>query len=377
MKTISYLFLFLILTTGSYAQDATTEKLKALHDQEQFDKIIKDHADKVNEYSAAVVFQVGKAYFMLQQDNDCLKMMDLALKKDGSFADAYYMKGVVYSYMSQFKKSAKLIKKAIDIDPNKSEYWSALGDAHISIENYDEALSAYEKATQQEDKTERPFVMIPQIYAALGQDKKALKSFYTAKENVAEKSTYYPNVVYNIGLFEYQAKDYKAAEEHFLQSIEIDPNDYQSFEKLIKVYYAQKAYEKAEHYREKLYEAYQNGRLDKAWNGMFCFDEFEWKGQSVRVFEKFEEPEGELYYKHLFYLLDKNNEIELRIQTENSPISVELGGPKYLLGMNKGNTHYTFEIGFNEKFDYEELKKAVVKILDEKVKPAASSRKNK
>jgi len=87
--------------------------------------------------------------------------------------------------------------------------------------------------------------------------------------------------------------------------------------------------------------------------------------------------ETQVYYKHIFYVVNDKGEIEFRIQTENSPISVELGGPKYLLGMDKDGTHSTFGFGFNEDFKYDDLKSAVIKVLEEKVKPSASSRPSK
>ena len=45
--------------------------------------------------------------------------------------------------------------------------------------------------------------------------------------------------------------------------------------------------------------------------------------------------------------------------------------------MTKGNTHSTFNIGFNDNFKYEDLKKSVIDILEGKVKPTATSKPTK
>ena len=108
----------------------------------------------------------------------------------------------------------------------------------------------------------------------------------------------------------------------------------------------------------------------------FCFDQFDWKNKYIFAYERFAEKKGKLYYKHIFYVTDKENgKTEFTIQTENSPISVELGGPKYILGMDNNGTHSNFGFGFEENFKYDDLKKEVINILENKIKPAASSRK--
>ena len=42
--------------------------------------------------------------------------------------------------------------------------------------------------------------------------------------------------------------------------------------------------------------------------------------------------------------------------------------------MDKNGTHSTFRYGFEEDFNYEDLKKTVILVLEEKIKAGASSR---
>ena len=267
--------------------------------------------------------------------------------------------------------------KAIDLDSNNTNYFSGLGDSYVSQEKYEKALSAYSTAAEKKDPIDRPFVMIPQIYAELNQPKKALESFYKSKLVISKESDSYINVLYNIGLYEYLNKDYDKSETAFKELIELAPNDYNTYAKLIQVYYGKKEYEKAKPLREKLYQAYDQGILEDNLKEMFCFDQFDWNDKLIQVFERFAVKEGKLYYKHIFYVVNDIGKTEFRIQTENSPISVELGGPKYVLGMDKDGTHSTFSYGFEEDFNYEDLKKVVILVLEEKIKAGASSRKGK
>ena len=219
--------------------------------------------------------------------------------------------------------------------------------------------------------------MIPQVYSALGNEDAALSAFYTALSKLPKGESSYITVLYNIGLYESIKGKYDKSEFAFKELLELDPNDYQSNAKLIQVYFARKEYEKATPLKKKLYAAHSKGILQDNLKDMFCFDQFRWNNKLIQVFEKYAEPEGKVYYKHIFYVLDEDGEIELSVQTENSPISIEQGGAKYLVGMRKGSGHSTFNVGFNQNPDYDKLKQTVIDILEGKIKPVASSQLGK
>jgi len=377
MRKILFTLLIGLLSFNAFSQDEITTELKAKYESEKYDQIISEHSDKADKYPAKAIYYIGMAYYMKADDNNCLKYMDLSIEKDSTDPDAYFIKGMTFNYLGQFEKAIKSFEKAIEINPNSSDFFSGLGDSYFSLKNYKKALENYKSATEKENAIDRPFIMIPQVYTELNEPKNALKSFYIAKEKVSKKTNSYITILYNIGLLELLDKNYDKAELALKELIELDPSDYHSYSKIIQVYYGKKEYEKAEPYKKKLYEAYNQGVLKDNLKDMFCFDQFDWNDKLIQVFERFAVKEGELYYKHIFYVINKKGEIEFRIQTENSPISVELDGPKYLLGMDKDGTHSTFGFGFNEDFKYDDLKSAVIKVLEEKVKPSASSRSSK
>jgi tetratricopeptide (TPR) repeat protein len=219
--------------------------------------------------------------------------------------------------------------------------------------------------------------MIPQMHSAKGDDKSALAAFKTAKSKISKDTDSYITVLYNIGLLEYLNENYPVAEQAYQELLTLTPNDFQTYAKLMQVHYARKEYMKAAPLREKLYAAHANGLLQDNLQDMFCFDQFKWNDKMIQVFERYAEPEGKVYYKHIFYVVNQNGDIEYSIQTENSPVSMEQGGPKYLLGMRKGNSHYTYNVGVEQSFSYEKLKRQVIDILDGKIKPAAATHPTK
>jgi len=318
------------------------------------------------------------AYYMKADDNKTIQLMDLSISKDKTNPDAHFIKGMTLNYLGKFDKAISSFQKAIDLDTTNSDYFSGLGDSYFNQKKYDKALSSYIAATNKPGPIDRPFTMIPQIYAKLNQPEKSLNAFYKSSETISKDSDSYITVLYNIGLPELLNKNYAKAEFALKELITLSPNDYQSYSKIIQVYYGKQEYEKAEPYKQKLYQAYRQGILKANLQKEFCFDQFFWKDKLIFGFEQFAEKHGKIYYKHIFYVTnDKTGETEFTVQTENSPIAIKLGYEKYVLGMNKNGGHSTFNYGIKEDFEYGYLKKMVLKILNEEIEPTASSRKAK
>ncbi len=357
----------LVLAFGSMtiaAQDNIADELKALSEAEQYDKVIK-YAARSADYSAKALYYIGEAYYMSDDDQNCIKYMDLSIAKDASDPAPHFIRSSTLNYMGRFDEAVKGFQKAISLESDNANSYSGLGDSYYQQQKLDLALVAYTNATEQSDCPGRPYSMIAQIHTDRGDNDKALEAFYTARSKVSKEPDAYMNALYNIGLLESLNGEHDRAEPAFKELLELDPTDYHTYAKLIQVYYHRKDYDKAKPYKDKLYEAHKRGELKDNLEDMFCFDQFKWNDHLVQVFERYEdENEGDIYDKHRFYVVDSAGKIVLRVQTEFSPISVELGGPKYLLCANKGGTHYNPGVGFNDDLKYDDLKGAAIKLIE-------------
>ena len=342
MKTTLLFGLLLLLNFTTLAQDdRVTAEMKQLFDQQQYDEIINKYASQADAYPAKAVYYMGMAYYMKEDDQNCLNFMDLSISKDSENAYPHFIKGKTLQYLNQHHKAIESINQAIRLNPKDGEFYSALGDSFNELNDLDQALQAYKLATSQNDAPDRAYVMIPQMYSAKGDDKNALSAFKAAKTKISKEIDSYITVLYNIGLLEYLNQNYPVAEQAYAELLTLAPNDYHTCANLMQVHYARKDYTKAAPLREKLYIAHSKGLLQDNQQDMFCFDQFKWNDKLIQVFERYAEPEGKIYYKYIFYVVNQKGDIEYSIQTENSPVSMEQGGPKYLLGMRKGNSHYT------------------------------------
>jgi tetratricopeptide (TPR) repeat protein len=378
--TIKNILATFILTTSSltiFAQDKVTTELKTLSDNKQFDKIIEQYTSNFNDYSAKSLYYIGLAYYIKEDDNNCIKFMNLSINKDPKDPASFYIKASTLNYMQKYDDAIKNFQSAINLKSDDAEFYSGLGDSYYNLEKLDLALEAYKKATEQKDCPDRPYSFVAQIYSDQKNNDKALEAFYIAKSKIDKKSNSYINALFNIGLLESLKGNYEKAEPAFVELLQLDPTDYHSYAKLIQIYYHKKEYDKAKPYKDKLYDAHKNGLLKDNLKDMFCYDQFKWDNKLIQAYERYEESSKDIYNKHLFYVVNQDDKIEYRIQTEYSPISVEQGGAKYLLCRTKGDTHSTYNIGFDDNFKYDDLKKSVIDILEEKVKPSATSRPTK
>jgi len=106
---------------------------------------------------------------------------------------------------------------------------------------------------------------------------------------------------------------------------------------------------------------------------MVSIDEFEWKKQKLNIFKSLEDPKKVLDISYKVYLLNKVDENIERVFTVEKTIQTQ-GGTKHLLCEQKTDSHLTYPYGWKtDKISLEDLKKAIVLILENQIKPTASS----
>ncbi|WP_142685818.1 tetratricopeptide repeat protein [Chitinophaga polysaccharea] len=369
--TIALTLLWLV----SFAQDTIVSNLQKLIDNRQFDEVIRQYAPEPGRLSAPALYYVGYACFMKQQDDSCLKFMDLSIAKDAGDHRAHFIKASTLNYMDRFDQAIKCFKTAIALKPDTAVYYTGLGDAYYNLHLYESALENYKMATEKKTPGERPFLMVAQVYFNLNQEEKALQALYDNTTRLPRGTEGYTKSWYNIGQMEASGGHYDKAETAFLCVIQSDSSDFHAYAKLIQVYFHNKTYEKAKPYKTILYDAHKQRMLQGNMEDMFCFDQFRWKDKAIQAYERYEEgPKERIFYKQVFYVIDSIGNMEFTIQTEYSPISVEMGGPKYILCGSQGRTHFNYGIGFNDDLKYDDLKSAVIKILERKYNAVAQSR---
>lgn len=379
MKKYLFTLILTFCVFDMYAQgeiEAETEALVAL---EQYQAVIDKFSNISPDYSYQTLYNIGLSYYMLSDDENCLKVMDLAIAKDSMKAAPHYIKGSTYCYMNQLDNAIPLLQKAINLESDSAKLaksYRNLGFAYYHQHKTDLSIEAYHKAIENEKENPLPYIMIAQLYNDMGKDDFALEYYYKGKENSSGLYEEYTTILFNIGLAEQQKGNYKKAESSYLSLIEIDPTDYHTYAKLIQAYNQMKEYDKIQPLKAVLYDAHKKDLIkDENLSDMFCIDQFKVDNIAIKAFERYEDGHKDrIYNKILFYILDKDDNIEYRIQTEYSPAAVAFGEAKYILCANKDNMHINYGLGFTDDSTYEDIKNAVIKVLEGELSTAASVR---
>lgn len=374
LKVKLLILLVSFYSSNSYSQDKTSIKIEQLYNDLSYQKIIDKYAYKANEIGSLGIYLIGKSYFLLNDDQNAIKFFNLAIAKDSLCLEAYYMRGVALTYRGNYKQAILSIEKAIQKGLDGTDVYSALGDAYLNSGDAESALDAYLIAKESPNAADRPFVMIPQIYATLGDSTAAILNFYIAKERINKKTSSYNNILYNLGVFEHLKGNYDQGERALKELIMLEPDDYAAFVKLIQVLYAQKKYGEAQDYKKVLYAAKKQNRLQGSLENMFCFDQFKWNEFSIQAFERYEEEKETPYYKHLFYVSNLEGEIQFRLQTENIVAAEKVGRPAFAIGKNLDDAHFTYAIINKDDLTGDVLKSLIIRILNGEITPVSSSK---
>jgi tetratricopeptide (TPR) repeat protein len=329
-------------------------------------------ADRMGDSS---LYRLGRAFFYLDNYPEGQKYLTLALQKNPRYANAWYYRGVSYLFTEEYDRGISDAKKGRSCAPEDPDMPILIADCFFRKAAYDSAMVYYQAARRMPDCSTRAWSVISTIYfikddleSSVSVLEELLDVTKTRRDTLAQS-----DCLSELGIrYQYQ-KQSKKAEGYFEQAIALKSDNYEAVEGIIQAFYAQKKYKKADPYRQQLYAAWQRKDLPKDLQEEFQFDKFDWKDYHIVVVERFEEDKSSLYYKHIFKVFDADYDLLFTIQTESSA-AITMSGNQYTIGRTTATKHYTYiQFLFKKDFDYDDVKKAVIRILEGKEEPSSSS----
>ncbi len=377
MSKVLPVFVILILLQIQLIAQTQSEQIISLYEAENFESIIDLKIENPAKLTAHDSFLIGMSFYNLSKDKEAMPHFARAVELKKDDAEYNFFLGISYLFLGEYEKAKESIEASSKVEPNSPLYKIALADVYYNTKDFEKAKSLYKEAQQIDDCPDRAFVMLGQILMEEEKYEEALDAYKSSLDQVDQFYGSFIDCLYNIGSLEYQLKKFADAKNTFSKLIELRPLDYEAMSKVIQCCYATDQLEEIDYWKNRIYDGYETKALPNHMADMFCFDQFTWNNQQVLAFEKFEQPDAGLFYKHIFYLIDSNGDIDYSVQTEHSEAVISFN-KYYVLGKSDKNGHSSFfDYLFDKELEYNELKQAVIDIFEDKTKASVSSSKKK
>ena len=187
--------------------------------------------------SACVTTQVNKVgnvkmaegYYLkgvsyLQKKNYELALVEFqrSIQTDKKNKKSYFALGSVNETMGKFIEAEQYYKDALDIDPEYSEAYNALGVVYSRQERWQEALKAFNKALENKLYTTPHIIYynIAHVYMAQKNYEKAIAAYRDSK-----RFANYDQTIYELGTALFEAGKVKEAISEFKEGVSLSPNN--------------------------------------------------------------------------------------------------------------------------------------------------------
>ena len=362
--------LLISFSAFSQSSDTITDYIKAMFITEQYDQMIQEgQKHKPDSLSATALFYVGLANFMRNNDSMASFYLEKSIGKNPFYSNAYYYNGLALSFQKKYNEALTHLRAALKLEPQISDYTRAIGDLFFTVGMMDSALTNYYKAIDMDGRQTDLYLKVADIHLQRKESQEARNIYYECLYRGDPKSPYFNDCLYNVAFYEMKDGKYPDAEMALTTLLNNNPDDYQAIEKLIQVYFQLGKGGYVQDLRRKLYEGYKDSKLPEEMKEQFCFDEFNYRGLTIKACEIFAEPKEQTFQKHIFYILKPDGTTDYTIQTEQNS-AVRAMNKSFYLTKTQGDKHYIYmNILFDDEIQYNELKRGLQDIIREKAQP--------
>lgn len=221
MKTFASLLL-LLCAAVTYAQSSLQEARKQ-YQEENYAQVIKllVKAEQEEPSNAQVPYLMGRAYTDMSNYRKAATYLEKAIAMDSSRANWIYECALIYYAIPDYKKSLYFMKLAGDKGYEKStDYLENLGNAYINAGEIDEGISVLNEVLKRKPEDPELLYQVAQANFKSRRYDDAIMLW----DQVLEQDTTNAEVLYMIGL-SYQRKGEKEKGQQLCdKAIEMDPS---------------------------------------------------------------------------------------------------------------------------------------------------------
>jgi tetratricopeptide (TPR) repeat protein len=334
-----------------------------------------------NPDDAASVLLLGRIWFYLDKDNEAMECFERSIRIDPKTAEYHFWKGVLLRLRKSYDEAVRELSAACQLEPATFKYHVELGRVYSEKEDHEKALACFKKAVELNPKNAGAAFEVGVAFAQQEKLDDALKMFQIAAELNPNDTA----PAYNIGQI-YQKKEMAPqAIVQFQTVVKLDPGDWRAWSKLVQLYQATGDTAARDAARAALFDLRARAKVKSlAEAPHYCRDQFVTGGRKVMVFEYFE-LRGNEVVKYAFNVLDKaGRENERRIvfgyheeldASARGRGELQDGRHGWHLDGWAGDRHETYMF-FSRELSYDEVRKAVEKVVAGNVPLISSSGPN-
>ncbi|MGE5480700.1 MAG: tetratricopeptide repeat protein [Chloroflexota bacterium] len=375
MKLLLILFAAFLGSSQLPAQDVTAS-MRELAKQGKCREVIEKYSYESDTLPASALFIIAACYDEIHNYDKAAEFLDLAMKKGPIEPDFYYLKAQLFHQRGRYKETIDNLKKITELPSSDTldmmgDVYANLGGMYYELKEVETAEEYFLKAIEYDSCPPMAFAALATIKQDNDEIEDAIKYWKIALEKEDPKSMYYEQRFSNYAYLLQQAERYTEALEIFIRLDNQYSNQLYFTDEIIQCYYGLGEYDKAIPYKEKFYAAKKKKNRAMDNEDSFTIDVIPWKDKSVVGIEMFIDSSHSYYAKYRFFVADGRSEPKVYVDLETSDEIRAMGkGVMYMLFLNTPGSSKAFpQFLFPEKFDYREMKAAVMQILEENVKP--------
>ena len=166
-------------------------------------------------------FNLGRAYFGLEQHDQAVQSYREVLRIQPEFASAWFFLGATYGNLKQYDQAIQAYREGLRIDPENASGWSLLGNTYGNLKQYDQAIQAYREALRIQPENASTWFLLGLTYNALKQYDRAIQAYQEALRIQPE----YALAWKNLGVAYSDLKQYDRAIQAYREALRIDPEN--------------------------------------------------------------------------------------------------------------------------------------------------------
>lgn len=192
---------------------AINRKYKLARDS--YRKALKNEPD-----NADALFGYAQMSYYMDDLKTSQRTLEQLLNKDSENAPALYFMGKLAAEDSNYIRASSFVKKAIDIEPDRYDYWLDYGNYQRYLGKFDEAAASWDKAVEIDPTYFLAYAYLAGLYDEQSKFELALQNYL----KVIETNPQYFYAYEETAILEYHAGNYEQARFYFGKAYEYSKN---------------------------------------------------------------------------------------------------------------------------------------------------------